>query len=360
MMSASIPERSFSVLASSPVRTADVGGWTDTWFAEYGLVCSVAIERRVEVRIDLDPQAEASVHVTTGIDGSTYTMDPSAPPGHHPMIESAISALPPSGEARIMIGDGVVPGAGLGGSAAVMVALVAALRAARGERQSRVHVARVAHGCELSSGRESGVQDHWASSFGGINRLAVNFPEVRRERIRVAPAVERDLTSRLHTVYFGRSHDSSALHSMVMATVMSDASMLALDRIRDAAHLAAVALKVGDLEAYGAALISNHAALTRLHRDLISDDAHLLEQIARKHRARGWKVNGAGGRGGSMVVLGPVDPDADRRLCEAIEAEALWQLLDAPVATHGVVAHLFEHEDPRSPGSAQWQTGGLR
>ncbi|TPW12292.1 MAG: GHMP kinase [Acidimicrobiaceae bacterium] len=342
MMSASIPERSFSVLASSPVRTADVGGWTDTWFAEYGLVCSVAIERRVEVRIDLDPQAEASVLVTTGIDGSTYTMDPSAPPGHHPMIESAISALPPSGEARIMIGDGVVPGAGLGGSAAVMVALVAALRAARGERQSRVHVARVAHGCELSSGRESGVQDHWASSFGGINRLAVNFPEVRR------------------AVYFGRSHDSSALHSMVMATVMSDASMLALDRIRDAAHLAAVALKVGDLEAYGAALISNHAALTRLHRDLISDDAHLLEQIARKHRARGWKVNGAGGRGGSMVVLGPVDPDADRRLCEAIEAEALWQLLDAPVATHGVVAHLFEHEDPRSPGSAQWQTGGLR
>ena len=31
------------VRATAPVRVADVGGWTDTWFGSPGQVCSVAV-----------------------------------------------------------------------------------------------------------------------------------------------------------------------------------------------------------------------------------------------------------------------------------------------------------------------------
>jgi len=37
--------------ASAPVRTADVGGWTDTWFAGQGAVCNLAIPLRVHVLV---------------------------------------------------------------------------------------------------------------------------------------------------------------------------------------------------------------------------------------------------------------------------------------------------------------------
>ncbi len=32
-----------SAVARTPVRAADAGGWTDTWFAGHGVVCSVAL-----------------------------------------------------------------------------------------------------------------------------------------------------------------------------------------------------------------------------------------------------------------------------------------------------------------------------
>jgi len=31
------------IRAEAPVRICDLGGWTDTWFAEHGAVCSIAV-----------------------------------------------------------------------------------------------------------------------------------------------------------------------------------------------------------------------------------------------------------------------------------------------------------------------------
>lgn len=343
-----------SVLASAPVRIADIGGWTDTWFAEYGLVCNVAIERRVAVRVDIDHTLGSAVEISTHIDGRVYTIDPVEPPGWHPMIEAVIRGEAPTGGLRIEITHDVAAGSGLGGSAALGVALVAGLCAAGGERLVRGEVARRAHRYELAAGRESGVQDHWAAAFGGINRLAVDYPSVRREEVRLAPGVAGELGRRLHTVVFGSPHDSSALHSTVLSNMMSEAALLALDRIRDAAHLACVALPAGDLDAYGAALTSNHAALVRLHPDLVGDDARRLEGVARQFRARGWKVNGAGGQGGSMVVLGPADAVADGQLCEAIREQPGWTLVGASLALHGVVARCFDPDAMRSGRVDPW------
>ena len=44
-----------TVRASAPTRMCDNGGWTDTWFAEFGTVFSIAIEPRVHVEVVARP-----------------------------------------------------------------------------------------------------------------------------------------------------------------------------------------------------------------------------------------------------------------------------------------------------------------
>ena len=44
-----------SVAVHVPVRACDVGGWTDTWFAQHGRVCSLAVGPAVTVRAVATP-----------------------------------------------------------------------------------------------------------------------------------------------------------------------------------------------------------------------------------------------------------------------------------------------------------------
>jgi D-glycero-alpha-D-manno-heptose-7-phosphate kinase len=54
---------------------------------------------------------------------------------------------------------------------------------------------------------------------------------------------------------------------------------------------------------------------------LISADADQVIEIARAHGAIGWKVNGAGGDGGSLTLLCGSRSDAKRAMIREIEAE---------------------------------------
>ena len=58
-------------------------------------------------------------------------------------------------------------------------------------------------------------------------------------------------------------------------------------------------------------------AQAALHPALISDAAVELLEIGRSCGAAGWKVNGAGGGGGSISILARTPADRDRVLDEA-------------------------------------------
>ena len=65
----------------------------------------------------------------------------------------------------------------------------------------------------------------------------------------------------------------------------------------------------------------NTAAQARLHPDLISHDAQQVIEIAASYGAIGWKVNGAGGEGGSVTLLCPPQSYVKREMIRSIEAE---------------------------------------
>lgn len=334
----------YSVLASAPVRTADVGGWSDTWFAEYGLVCNVAIEHRACVRVDVDPGADPGIELDVRMTGDRYRFQAGSNPGVHPMLEAAAAALAPPCGVFVEVGD-TIDGSGLGTSSAVLVAVVAALTEAAGGEVEPGAVAAAAHRFETGAGREAGVQDHVAAAFGGVSLIAVDYPRTKRRAVRVRGATLAELGRRMITVWFGHGHQSTSMHDEVIGRLARDESLVALDRIRDAAHLASEALTRGDVGAYGAALTRNHRSLVDLHPLLISHEAFELSELAAAHGAAGWKANGAGGPGGSMVIVGPDDPDRGMALRQAIADRSPWQCLDAPIAHHGVIARRFSFDD---------------
>ena len=190
-----------------------------------------------------------------------------------------------------------------------------------------------AHAVEtVHLGLLSGVQDQLASAFGGANFIEiVDYPRAVVTPLPMADALRLELQRRLALVYL-RPHSSSPVHEKVMRSLEHEGPDCArLEALRAAATKARDALVAGDLAMLGAALSDNTAAQERLHPDLVHADARRVIDIARAHGAAGWKVNGAGGDGGSVAVLTSARPGAKRALmCEVLEDNP--SLMPIPIA----------------------------
>jgi D-glycero-alpha-D-manno-heptose-7-phosphate kinase len=284
------------VVATAPVRACDVGGWTDTWFAGHGAVFHVAVGPGTTVRAAVTSDGPP-VSLDLPDVGDRYGFDPADPPGRHPLLEAACAeaGLPGSLRLRARLTSAVPPGASLGTSASVVVALLGALDALCGRERPLDEVAAAAHRVETERlGLQSGVQDQVAAAHGGAQLVEVDpYPVVRR---RPLPAPDG-----LVVVFLGRSHVSSDVHDRVIASL--GGSTEPLEPLREAARRAADAAERGDRAGLGAAMRAANEAQRSLHPSLVGEVADHVGRLADARGALGWKVNGAGGEGGSVSVL---------------------------------------------------------
>ena len=331
--------------AWAPVRICDVGGWTDTWFARHGCVFNIAVSPGVEVRISARPRAISEPHVTLHAVnyGERYAVEPTREGGGpHPLLEAAIADLapPPDTAVEVSVRSDVPPGCGTGTSAAVMVALVAALDRLGGGGMTPADIAQRAHRIEVERlGLQSGIQDQWAAALGGINLIEIDaYPEARVSPVKVSPEAWRDLDRRLLLVYLGKAHRSSAVHDLVIASLARDGEASPrLEALRRTAGRSAAALTRGDFALLGEAMRDNTAAQAALHPDLVGTQARALIALARDRDVPGWKVNGAGGDGGAVTLLCG-DSDRGRRdLVGAIAAAfPAFRIIPTTVSPFGV------------------------
>lgn len=297
---------------------ADLGGWTDTWFSGSGVVCSLAVQPGATVTISVTP-GEGGVVIDAVDFGDRYALADGR--GRHPLLEAAFDEVGVARDADVVVevGSSIPPGAATGTSAAVTVALVGALMFLRDGAIDRMEVAVAAHRIEaVRLGRQTGIQDQLAAVHGGANRIDMSAYPVADVTPLAIPAASLDeLQQRLLLVFLGRGHVSSEVHAEVVAT-LEGASAAEVDRrlepLRQAARDGAEALVAGELEMYGEALRANTAAQAALHPALVSDDAWHLFDAARAQGCSGWKVNGAGGEGGSVTLLCGPEPGARSRM----------------------------------------------
>ncbi|MBN1939920.1 MAG: GHMP kinase [Candidatus Aminicenantes bacterium] len=314
--------------ARAPLRINDLGGWTDTWFAGRGRVLNLAVHPAVEVEIRVFPNPRclrSRVDIRAENYGERFAFDPDSPGREpHGLLQFAVAALPPGPRERLEISiySAVPAGISIGTSASVCVALIGALDELRGGKAGRRKIARLAHLVETEGlGLQSGLQDQIAAAWGGISMIEMPaYPKARVVSVRLPPGVWSELERRLVLVYLGAPHRSSAMHVEVIAALESGGP--GMKHIRAMAEIPPAArrsLSAGDFTAYGQAMIRNNECQRGLHPGLISRDADAIASVARAHGAAGWKVNGAGGEGGSMTILAPASDSRRREMVRAIE-----------------------------------------
>jgi D-glycero-alpha-D-manno-heptose-7-phosphate kinase len=207
---------------------------------------------------------------------------------------------------------------------------------------TRHEIAMTAHRIEVDRlGLQSGVQDQLCAAYGGINFIDISaYPEATVTQIPLSRDVRRELESRLVLVCLGRPHVSSGVHDRVIAALASesgDSPLLA--GLREAADDARDAMRAGDFVALGRTLTANTELQRQLHPDLIGREAQTVIDTAAACGALGWKVNGAGGEGGSVTILcGPGD-DASQRMRRALsEADQSFSVVPTTLSREGVRA----------------------
>ncbi len=305
----------YIIHSAAPIRICDVGGWTDTWFAEHGCIFNMGIYPCAEVQIAVYPASEHSERIVIHAEnyGERYAVNTQrrADSGEwdkHPLLEAAIEymSIPENLAVEVTIYSDAPSGASTGTSAAVTVALVGGLDSLTAGRMSPHEVAYAAQHIETAMlGQQCGIQDQLCSAYGNINYIDVfQYPYASVSPISVADTTWWELERRLALVYLGNSHNSSQVHEMVIRGLENAGpNCKQIEDLRKTAPRARDALYAGDFYTLGAAMTENTEAQRRLHPALVSYDAERVIEIAQAHAALGWKVNGAGGEGGSLTLL---------------------------------------------------------
>jgi D-glycero-alpha-D-manno-heptose-7-phosphate kinase len=313
----------------APIRVCDNGGWTDTWFAKHGKIFNIGVYPYVEVQIEVYPRGglESRVILHAENFGDRYAVFPRHERHewiHHPLLEAAIDyvGVPEDLSAQISIYSEAPAGCSTGTSAAVSVALIGALDQLTPGTLTPLEVAYAAHKIETDMlHQQSGIQDQLCSAYGGINYIEMfDYPYAAVSQINVPNPIWWELERRLCLVFLGRSHSSSAVHEMVIHG-LEDAGPdnPKLETLRRAAVASRDALYAGDFAALGQAMAANTEGQRALHPKLVSQEAQQIIDLAREYGALGWKVNGAGGEGGSITLLSGSSMSGKRAMLRAIE-----------------------------------------
>lgn len=310
----------------APIRVCDLGGWTDTWFAEHGRILNIGVYPYVQCQMVVEdsPSGKGQITIHAENYGDRYTIDPAAVVyDKHPLLEAAVDAMeiPRNLNIEVSLYSEAPGGCSTGTSAAVSVALIGALDALTPGRMTPGEVAARAHQVETEYLElQCGIQDQISAAYGGICYIEMTrYPDARVSHIQIPNAIWWELESRLSLVYLGKTHTSSDVHKKVIAE-LEDAGKDCpkIEALRIPPEKGKNALFAGDFEAFGRAMQENTAAQGELNASLVSGTAHRIVEIARVHGALGWKVNGAGGDGGSITLLSGSSPAERRSMLEEI------------------------------------------
>jgi D-glycero-alpha-D-manno-heptose-7-phosphate kinase len=338
------PSSKFIINSVAPIRICDNGGWTDTWFAGHGQIFNIAVYPYVEVQVAVYPRAARPERIVIVAEnyGERYAAHPELGWDRHPLLEACIQSMQVPGDLafEVRIYSQAPAGASTGTSAAVTVALLGALDRLTPARMTPHEVALAAHRVETEMlGWQSGIQDQLCAAYGGVNFIEMHaYPHASVSPIQVSNDIWWELERRLALVYLGRSHHSTQVHELVIRGLENAGpDCRQLEDLRTTARRSRDALYAGDFAALGQAMIDNVEAQKRLHPGLVSRDAQLVMDIAREYGALGWKVNGAGGEGGSLAILCGPDSGQKRLMLRTIEQEsALFKIIPIYLSRHGL------------------------
>lgn len=308
--------------AHALARVLDLGGWTDTWFSEKGKILSLSVlsryfggsglYRAITVSASVskakenrfyveaaDPSFDISIPVADLQDKKTVCRNLILASAH-----KVFEYLDPKTSIRISINSPYPPGASVSTSAAISVAIINAL--SRGLNPDEIAKRAWLAETEVMGG-QSGTQDQAQAAHnasGGFNHIEIDgYPNTLWSPFRIDRETQNALKEGLITVCYG-SHDSSETHRKVIRQLEAEGSNAPqLVRLRKLAPQAMRFLQAKNLIGFGEVMQESTSIQDDLCEGIVSRRAKAIIEIAKKHKVLGWKVNGAGGDGGSITLL---------------------------------------------------------
>ncbi len=322
-----------SIDAVAPLRISFVGGGTDFphWYEEHGgAVVSATIDHVVRVRItprhdrlvevrSLDLDRLVAYHLD---EGPVYD-------GALDLVKAAIADAGTDLGISVEIHSEAPPGSGLGGSSALVTALVAGLAMLGDREMDAGTLARTAYRIEREDlGISGGWQDQYAAAFGGCNLIEFSRSGVGVEPVADAAAMDR-LAHGLLLCYTGRVRRNVGLidRQIAMHREGREETLLGMKRLHEMAYAMRDVIERADLPGLGALLHEAFLAKKQMNPHIAEHTPiEAMLAAARDAGAYGGKVCGAGG-GGYLLLAAP--PDRHR----AIRSELAG--LDAQFAPFG-------------------------
>jgi D-glycero-alpha-D-manno-heptose-7-phosphate kinase len=274
------------IVARAPARLDFGGGWTDVppYGEEMGgFVCNVAITRHAVV----------TLRETMG----------STPPSSDDLTRAAMRRAQLDG-VSIESTTAIPPGAGLGGSSAVGIALQAAIASWRNEPVEREELVRRSRAVEVEDlGVAGGWQDHYAAAFGGV--LGLTFTDrVSVRRLPVDDALIAALERRCTVAYTGESRISGVTITAVFDAYRERMPRVvgALARMAELARAMADAIAARSLDDLGGLVAEHWTHQCALHERITTPGIERALGAARDAGAIGGKALGASG-GGCVLAI---------------------------------------------------------
>ena len=303
-----------TVRAAAPLRISFVGGGTD--FPHYfrregGAVLSatidqyawVTIQRRRdrEIRIrSLDLGHQVGYHLD---EGPVYD-------GVMDLAKAAIERVGVEGGIEVDVSSDAPPGSGLGGSSALVTAIVAGLAALDGRSYSREEVARLSTVIEREDLRVAGGwQDQYATAFGGFNLIEFASAGVTVTPLDLVPGRLAELRGNLLLCYTGAVRTNLGLIDTQIRLFHEgrEETIQGMKQLHEMAFEMRDALERGDLDALGRMLHEAYEAKKRMNPHIAEGTPiERLFEVAHDAGALGGKICGAGG-GGFLLVYCPIE-----------------------------------------------------
>ena len=250
----------------------------------------------------------------------------------HPLAACLVKFFAPEGGLEIETNSESPAGAGISGSSALMIAMVAALARYTGRKLGREEIRVIAQNAEAQLIRvPTGCQDYYPALYGGVNAIHLDVDGIHREPVLIAA---EELDRRFVLTYTGAPRHSGINNWRVFQDHINGKGRVfdnfeSIGKIARGMH---AALSKGDWNEV-ARLIREEWKLRKTNAPGISTPAiEKLIKIATRNGAVAAKVCGAGG-GGCVVFL--AEPDARERVMQTLRSYG-GHVLSATVAREGL------------------------
>jgi len=312
------------IIVQTPFRVSFVGGGTDfkSYYQEQGgAVVSSAIDKYIYVTVKpqntlFETRFRISYSITENVDSIEQI--------EHPIVREALRLLEIKDPLEIAVLSEIPARTGMGSSSSFTVGLLNALHASKGEYVTPEQLACEACHVEIDIlQRPIGKQDHYAASYGGLNRIQFD----KDESVKVEPALcslesRRQLFDHFMIFYTGITRDAETVLQQQEDNVEDNRSRLE---------------KMAEMVAPFFALVNSGAAIAdvgrllhegwlqkqQLAKAVSSSQINSYYESALAAGALGGKILGAGGGGFLLLCVEEERRDAVR--------ESLAELMEFPV-----------------------------